>query len=234
MPRPRPCTGLVAWLKHEHCTNDGGVFSHCRGAFHFNKDGILDQDDHQAWWQDLPTLHNLTRANKALMPPWWPLDQPDPGAGDFLAGNPKEFFAALLDRLFGVMDEGLCSASGTQCGVTFFETKFRWLRSTGLLGEVDCNVCMPWNKSKVKHAKHMSVTGAGYLTITLGEGLSPTNPCKEYGHRIICFLFNGPPPPHMDQVSHRCHNKECLNPSHLVWATHKTNYHQPKRQHTQE
>ena len=41
----------------------------------------------------------------------------------------------------------------------------------------------------------------------------------EYLHRLICWLFHGPPPSMLMVASHLCHNRLCVNPLHIMWAT---------------
>ncbi len=239
MPRPRPCAGLVTWLKHELGTNDNGFF--CKASNEFT----LYAGPHCAW-EKLPVLGaKLEKANKALKP----VGVIDLSKATFSA-NPHMYFMALLDKLATVMDTALCNSlmnittypvgasipAGQHqplTGEAMFSTQFKWMQS-GTCLELDKNVCMPWNRRKVKKARHMGVSKDGYLYTTLGDSLVAASPCKEYAHRIICLLFNGPPPPlGRWEVSHRCHNKECLNPSHLVWVTHQNNCNQPKRQHNE-
>lgn len=78
----------------------------------------------------------------------------------------------------------------------------------------------------------------GYLRVTLGTGM------YEKAHRLVLWQMQGPPPgdvalPLLDQTGsrvmdaykapnkccamHTCNNKRCLNPAHLVWATHGDN-----------
>jgi hypothetical protein len=50
---------------------------------------------------------------------------------------------------------------------------------------------------------------------------------QEYAHRVLCWAWHGPPPGGWDGenylVSHKCHNKSCLNGLHLSWADPITN-----------
>lgn len=152
--------------------------------------------------------------------------------------NPGSF-GALLDKLLLVMEPSLVGSFNPPIlsGLTFFTTKFRWVANGNQ--EMDCNVCMPWNGLLVRRAIDMYVTSNGYLLIRLGDRLdegngATTRPCMEYAHRLVCFLFKKGPTEIQPEVSHRCHNKECLNPSHLLWSTHEDNENQPKRQHSEE
>jgi hypothetical protein len=177
----------------------------------------------------------LVNPNKALLPGGLPEDIAI-GLDDVFL-YPLVFIEALLDRLLEVMDPQLVEAArncipAITTGLAFFSTKFGWsLGNT----QMDPNVCMPFNLTKVKAARYMSYRKSkGYLAVTLGDGESPKSPCIEYAHRLMCFFFHGPPPAGKECVSHRCHNKECLNPSHLVWASPWDNYHQAKREHNHD
>lgn len=114
---------------------------------------------------------------------------------------------------------------------------------------IDSNVCMPYNKAKVKqaalfslHTKH-GTTSPTYLTMYLGR-TSAGKPVVEYVHRLMLFMFKGPPPavppqplapvppgapPQKWQASHACCIHQCLNPSHLKWASAASNASQQPR-----
>jgi hypothetical protein len=42
------------------------------------------------------------------------------------------------------------------------------------------------------------------------------------GHRLVCERYHGPCPPGKE-VAHSCAVRNCINPKHLRWATHKDN-----------
>lgn len=50
---------------------------------------------------------------------------------------------------------------------------------------------------------------------------------EEFGlHRLLCYIYHGPPPPELGenaQVSHKCHHKLCICPWHMEWATQADN-----------
>lgn len=224
-------SGLVTWLRYKYQVPSGdSYFSRAMQGLDFNPNGFLDQP---GAWQALPALSNkLSRPNCALMPLDWASDE-EPSLANFNSGV-VQFFTKFLDRVLAVIDDELVSVASNSgdnpqvalTGLAFFSSRFRWSSNNN---EKDCNVCKPFSKRRVKRAKYFSLTRGGYLQATLGAGPDPKTPCVEYVHRLVCFMFNGPPPPGKDQVSHRCHNKECLNPSHLVWASSKENHNQEER-----
>ena len=229
---------LVSWLRQEHQlpASHHEQFVRVLNSFHFNPNNQLATAAGN--WENLPALKDrLSCPSCALLPTGWSSFQA-PTMQDFNSDS-VPFFSGFLDKLKAVMDPGLVhtienppgqQGSVVVSGITFFSTLFRWVVGGE---EKDCNVCMPFNKRKVKSrqtGKHFSILPNGYLMVNLGKGPTPQNNCKEYAHRLVCFLFNGPPPDGKGQVSHRCHNKECLNPSHLVWASSQDNHDQVKRQ----
>ncbi len=60
--------------------------------------------------------------------------------------------------------------------------------------------------------KGLSVHTDGYLYVALGGGK-----LRESGHRILCWVFHGPPPLDSHVVHHVCEHTSCLNPVHLMW-----------------
>lgn len=62
----------------------------------------------------------------------------------------------------------------------------------------------------------------GYLKVYLGRGKG-----YEYGHRVICWVFRGPPGwdelGRPEEVGHTCNNARCWSPMHLRWVTHADN-----------
>lgn len=44
-----------------------------------------------------------------------------------------------------------------------------------------------------------------------------------YLHRLICFMYRGPPPSPAHVAGHLCHHKACLCPWHLEWMTQSAN-----------
>lgn len=233
-----PSKSLVSWLRQEHGVpaSQHEQFIRVLNSFHFNPNNQLATVE--GGWESLPALQGkLVCPKYALLPTGWASNQ-DPTLDAFKEDS-LPFFSGFLDKLKAVMDPGLVGAMenppGQQgnvvvSGITFFSTLFRWV-SQG--EEKDCNVCMPFNKKRVKAkqtGKYFSILPNGYLMVILGRGQTPRSNCKEYAHRLVCFLFNGPPLEGRGQVSHRCHNKECLNPSHLVWASSQENLAQVKRQ----
>jgi hypothetical protein len=71
------------------------------------------------------------------------------------------------------------------------------------------------------------VEPSSYVTVQLGSHKGTA--IKEYAHRIVLWAMHGPP---LDLLAtmggwtsagphclHVCGNKDCLNPSHLVWGS---------------
>jgi hypothetical protein len=61
-----------------------------------------------------------------------------------------------------------------------------------------------------------SIRGRGYGQCSIGEGK------QGYAHRFSFELANGPIPAGME-IDHRCHNRLCVNPSHLRVVDRKQN-----------
>lgn len=244
-----PAHNLNLWLKYSVGKAIGANLQHHATSFSralapqgqqfywtFNPNGFLDDYYGMAKLRVFDEdAAMLVSPNKALLPAGWPEDVPI-GIGD-LYTTPIEFIEALLNRLLEVMDPLLVEVARNcvvpiTTGLAFFNSKFVWTCGGQ---QMDPNVCMPFNLTKVKAARYMCYRKPqGYLAITLGDAGSSDSPCCEYAHRLVCFFFNGPPPAGKGCVSHGCHNKECLNPSHLVWASAWDNYHQAKREHTHD
>ena len=70
------------------------------------------------------------------------------------------------------------------------------------------------------------VSTSRYLKVMLGDPASKLH-FSEYAHRLLLWVLVGPPPPGPDgkplECIHCCDQKCCLNPLHLVWATHQQN-----------
>jgi HNH endonuclease len=66
----------------------------------------------------------------------------------------------------------------------------------------------------------------GYLWLTIGKD-SKGKDVQESAHRLVLWAYVGPPPVlGKYEALHLCGNKMCVNPTHLVWGTHKQNMQQ--------
>lgn len=86
-----------------------------------------------------------------------------------------------------------------------------WIKTTSA---AKSDECMPWpfklDLGGYPYAKHKN------------RAYRPT--------RLMCRIANGPAALDHVHAAHRCGNKACMNPSHLIWATPKEN-EQHKREH---
>ncbi len=46
---------------------------------------------------------------------------------------------------------------------------------------------------------------------------------RQSAHRLICRLVHGEPPTEKHETAHECGKRNCVNPRHLSWKTHKQN-----------
>lgn len=70
--------------------------------------------------------------------------------------------------------------------------------------------CIPWP---------FGMNGAGY-------GVFQKDGTKWLAHRYIATEKHGPPPSDSHDAAHapiKCHNRSCINPNHVFWATRKEN-----------
>ena len=61
-----------------------------------------------------------------------------------------------------------------------------------------------------------SKTGPNMEYGSLSKGQSPMG---RRAHRHACYVANGEPPTPEHEASHLCHNRLCVNGSHLIWET---------------
>lgn len=256
MARPVQSThDLLTWLAKAHqCPGRLYLAGDARAPFH--DDALVWVDPPQAGGAGPPTqggqeasFSRLSVLGKAFLtlPPsralGWPAAPPGLTAAQFRAGGDamvRAAYEALLTRLAQVLDDKLTTffhqaKPGTQ-EWELFGHNIRWLdesAGTGRNARVRGGACYSYNKSKVRVlGKELFVYQHGvYLRVGVAKGV------KEYAHRLVCLIFNGPPQlpvgavtpaTRTDVVSHTCHNKACLNPKHLRWCTPSGNYHQPE------
>ena len=103
----------------------------------------------------------------------------------------------------------------------------------GLQEQPTTSQCIPFFPSLFSRTTGMeSMThGKSYLRLRLPTSMQQpgTNRAKvvrDYGHRLVCWWFNGPPHDSNIVVRHTCCNPKgrCLNPHHLEWSTVAVNY----------
>lgn len=82
--------------------------------------------------------------------------------------------------------------------------------------------CSPYHSSLLAWMPGVDVMPGNkqYLRIKLPSGDS-SGIVREYGHRLICWAYHGPPPEDKTVVRHTCgnHKGKCLNPAHLEWSS---------------
>lgn len=96
----------------------------------------------------------------------------------------------LRNRKYGSPTAGRC----------FDGVQMAFLQS--LVGATEPN-CILWPYGKQKN---------GYGIIRDGTTSRPA-------HRVMCRMASGQAPSRHHQAAHSCHNKLCVNPNHLRWAT---------------
>lgn len=64
--------------------------------------------------------------------------------------------------------------------------------------------------------------GPGYIRLDLTGKRKGGKRCQEWAHRLLCWVFQGPPPRNAFteyEAAHLCGNPDCLCPAHLRWMT---------------
>jgi hypothetical protein len=74
---------------------------------------------------------------------------------------------------------------------------------------------------------HMSGAKGAYLSLTIamagqGHDGNTYGEIKEWAHRLVAWAVYGPPT-ESQEVMHLCHNRDCLAPAHIMWASHQEN-----------
>ena len=95
----------------------------------------------------------------------------------------------------------------------------------GLLNAVKrgSNCCL-YHPSKITKAPGVDCLPGRkkYLRITLQRGKEgKESPVREYGHRLVCWAWHGPPIGDKTVARHTCSNPNgrCINPAHLEWGS---------------
>ena len=108
----------------------------------------------------------------------------------------------------------------------------------GTLGQV-LPMCMDYCPEQVRALNLQScafVADGGYLQVKLGTYRQPIHPdfitgdqthqvkdVTESAHRLLLWMFLGPPPNPADVVMHMCGNPRCLNVAHLCYGSQSDN-----------
>ena len=190
-----------------------------------------------------PSWDVLLPGSKTQAPDWW-FQPREPGPSGLLQASrwrgliPVIFEDPLLTSMppkWGIVDWQHAFLTGQ--GIPAHPTQPNTLRT----------VCLIFTKNHKTFLKANPMfklvtngSGAGQESSSKGylrlmANAVPTcfpNTHEVYLHRLLCFLYNGPPPDGKPWVGHLCGHKLCLCPWHLAWMDNSENlkrYHAKKK-----
>ena len=70
---------------------------------------------------------------------------------------------------------------------------------------------------------HQRSKSMGYLKLRAEAVADPPLTREVYLHKLICYMYKGPPPHDKPLAGHLCEHKLCFCPWHLDWMDHKEN-----------
>jgi hypothetical protein len=83
--------------------------------------------------------------------------------------------------------------------------------------------CCLYHPSKISMAPGVDTLPGRkkYLRISLFNSKGGHGPVREYAHRLVCWVWNGPPLGDKTVARHTCSNPNgrCINPAHLEWGS---------------
>ncbi len=153
-----------------------------------------------------PTSGGRRRAKQL---PWAPTQ---PGRGQLFADAHGAHITATA--LLGAIEETLVEGCKESLPAGQQHPLLWPLESKGQLP-----VCMP---ALAKGVPGFSQTTQGYVMVELWSR-GRLERCRDYAHRLVCWMVKGAPAYPGMQCSHLCARPNCLNPCHLDWVLPETN-----------
>lgn len=114
------------------------------------------------------------------------------GMDDLEAQQPDLVVQSVLTELQDVLQTDMVDQSAATIDEENkwqnFSGKFSWSKPRG---QQHNNLCMCYNKVLVQDQPYMYIRHGGYLKILVGW--EEDKHIFDYGHRLVCMAFNGPP-----------------------------------------